>query len=144
MNLFLNRKWLDAAATMGELYIEDVFEDFVLELPVKDGKPGSCILPGTYNIVLAPSPHFMANPDPYYRKYDHAMPLLVDVPYRDGIEIHPGVSPAQTLGCLLLGRVHDPDRLEQSRAAFDLFYPKIHDAAARCDLKITITGGSPQ
>lgn len=47
MELTLTRINLDATCTEGELSINGEFQCYTLELPVRDGLPGSAILPAS-------------------------------------------------------------------------------------------------
>jgi hypothetical protein len=136
MELLLNRIWLTDQSTCGELFIDGVEECNTLELPVKDGLPGSAIPPGRYQVIIAYSPRFERN-----------MPLLVDVPKRSAIEIHMGDWPHNTEGCILTGKYipTKPDQLTpgSSTPAFDHFYYLIEPAASVGACWITINGGIP-
>lgn len=118
MNLCLRRKWLSAASTVGELFIDDVFECFVCEdryRGVEVKIPGeTCIPLGRYEVRITPSP-----------KFHRDLPLLLNVPGFTGVRIHPGNSAADTEGCLLPGRVRHGEVVKESRAAFDALFEKL-------------------
>lgn len=83
---------------------------------------------GKYRVVIVYSPHFKMR-----------VPLLQNVPGYSAIEIHPGNTAKDTLGCLLTGYKHGQDNITAgtSRAAFnDLM--KILD---KPNVEITITIG---
>jgi hypothetical protein len=78
--------------TMGQLVI-DAATFQTLELPWKDNAHNaSCIPPGRYPLAMLQSP-----------KFGRRMPVVMEVPNRDGIEIHPGNTMANTTGCVLIG-----------------------------------------
>ena len=138
MNLLLQRLWYTARSTCGEL------EQYkTLELPVVDGLPGSCIPPGTYEIVLAPSPKFQQSSDPWVQRYADAMPHVV-CPPRSLIMIHWGNGPTDTEGCILVGLSHDVDMVQESRAAFASLYEKIKLALAEEKVFLIVQGGAPR
>lgn len=53
----------------------------------------TCIPTGRYEILLCKSPHFK-----------RTLPCLLNVPQFTGILIHSGNKPADTLGCILVGK----------------------------------------
>jgi hypothetical protein len=110
VNLALLRDTFTSKSTTGLLSIDQVFFCYTLELPVKDGLPGSAIPQGRYQVTTYPSPHF-----------GRLMPLIL-VPGRSEIEIHFGNYPSDTRGCILLGYTRAPDFIGKSREAFDQFW----------------------
>ena len=82
-----------------------------LELPVRDGMPGSAIPPGTYSVVKYASPHF-----------NREMPLLVDVPGRSEIEVHWGNFVSDTRGCILVGVHREIDLIYESSVHFNILW----------------------
>lgn len=119
MNLTLKRKWLTAISTIGELYLDGVFECFFCEdryrPPPQPKIFGiTCIPLGRYEVVITESPRFKRR-----------LPLLLNVPGFEGVRIHPGNAPADTEGCLLPGRVRGADRVLQSVVAFDVLFAKL-------------------
>lgn len=129
MKLTLQRLHLTDQSTTGDLLVDGAFECHTLELPVKDGLPGSAIPPGTYRVTVADSPHFR-----------RPMPLLVNVPGRSEIEIHWGDFPRDTRGCILVGVLELDNSLGRSRDAFNALFPKIQGAPV---CWIEIQGGMP-
>jgi hypothetical protein len=124
MELDLYRIDRDSVATAGELFVDSVWECFVLEDTIRSVKiHGETAIPfGRYKVIITMSPHF-----------GRPLPLLVDVPGFDGIRIHPGNTSADTEGCLLVGQEMEQDHLSNSKAAFDALYPKISGALGRGD-----------
>jgi hypothetical protein len=103
-----------------------------LELPVKDGLPGSAIPPGRYKVTVYNSPHF-----------GREVPLLEDVPGRSEIEIHYGNYPTDSRGCILVGLEHDLDFVGQTRKAFQQLWETIEEPARAGECWITVQGGLP-
>lgn len=127
MRLFVRRDLLTDQSTTGCLYIEDRFECFTLEDPVRE-RPGvpvaewkipkqTAIPAGTYRIGLVHSPHFGC-----------MVPLLAGVEGFSAIEIHWGNVPGDTDGCLLIGQQRIRDQILNSRAAWLALMPKLEKA----------------
>lgn len=125
MNFTLLRLYFTERSTCGELLAANSTQRlaYTLELPTKDGLPGSAIPRGTYGIELMPSPKFMASSDPWVQQYAERMPHLMDIPGRSLIMIHWGNFPEETEGCILVGDLHDLDQVGESRQAFERLYP---------------------
>lgn len=120
MLLELKRRWLTAESTVGELYVDGVFECFTLEACYRGGPkiPGqTCIPVGRYPVRITHSPKFRID-----------LPLLFDVPGFDGVRIHSGIPAEDTEGCILLGQAREPNRINASRTAYDLLFTKLKAA----------------
>jgi hypothetical protein len=132
MTLRLDRFDLQAFRTFGRLYVNDVFECYTLEDPVRpDGIkiPGRTAIPaGRYRLTLEHSPKF--GPD---------TPTLHDVPGFEYIRIHAGNTELDTEGCILVGQVISPARtmLFQSRAALEPLRAKLKAAGGQGWITIT-------
>jgi len=107
-----------------------------LELPVRDGLPGSAIPPGTYPVVLAPSPKFEAVRDSWVQEYATTIPHIINIPMRTNILIHWGNYVADTDGCVLVGMVQEPDFIGRSRDAFTALHAKL---VAADSIQIVVT-----
>lgn len=142
MEMTLNRTMFDGQCTEGSLSIGGQFQCYTLELPNKDGKPGSCIPQGRYRVVLAPSPKFESSPDPWVQQYAGQMPHLEDIPGRSLIMIHWGNDAGNTEGCILVGKDQSLDYIDSSRAAFMDLYEEIQADASNGDCWITVVGGA--
>lgn len=142
MKLTLQRLFFTQRSTCGELFIDSQQQRFcyTLELPVKDGLPGSAIPPGTYRIALLASPRFMqaGEKDSWVAKYATAMPHLEGIPNRSLIMLHWGNAPENTDGCILVGNLHDLDTVGDSRTAFERLYPLLSDGDT-----LEVQGGVP-
>lgn len=78
--------------TMGQLFAGGATYQ-TLELPWRENAHGvSCIPPGTYPVTLKFSP-----------KFQRMMPLILDVPGRTSILIHPANSVTELEGCVAIG-----------------------------------------
>lgn len=139
MELTLQRIWAGTASTCGELTCNGS-KFYTLELPVRDGLPGSAIPTGRYPIELAPSPKFLATGehDPWVEIYAGQMPHVVQIPGRSLIMIHWGNTPHDTDGCILVGLHHDLDQVGESRKAFEQLFDLIGESARAGDCWITV------
>ena len=86
--------------TIGKLYVNDTYlcdtlEDTVRTLNSKEDKiAGQTAIPaGSYQTIITYSPKFKKD-----------LPLLVNVPFFEGIRIHTGSSDKDTEGCILTGK----------------------------------------
>ena len=75
---------------------------------------------GRYEVVVNESAHF-----------HKLLPELVNVPDFEGVRIHSGNKPADTEGCILVGRTKGTNVINDSHTAFDALFPKIQAAVAR-------------
>jgi len=108
----------------GELWNGDEFLCFTLEPDPAQGK--SDIPPGTYQIIITPSPRFKRR-----------LPLLLDVPGFDGIRIHPGNTTLDTQGCILVGDEVTAGMVMHSEDAFESLFASLDDAYSRKE-RITV------
>lgn len=105
MRLRLERKYFKEDYTIGNLYVDGKYFSDTLEDKNRDlNKNGrfdngetkvygqTCIPFGTYRIIVNMSP-----------KFGRELPRLLDVPHFEGILIHRGNTPENTLGCILVG-----------------------------------------
>lgn len=127
MKLFLERKWPKADYTVGRLYVDGKFFCNTLEDTVRDLSRGTAkiagqtaIPAGTYRVTLdVVSPKYSNfSRYPWAKPYGGRVPRLLDVPFFDGILIHPGNTPEDTSGCILVGENSAPGRVLNSVATF--------------------------
>jgi hypothetical protein len=117
MKLDLFRGESDAECTLGDLEIDEIFECYTLEDPVRpDPKPetkihegkiyGRTAIPaGTYELVKHKSPKF------------GWVLMLLRVPSYDLVYLHNGNKASHTLGCILVGQTKGSDEIGQSKLA---------------------------
>jgi hypothetical protein len=137
--LTLTRTTLTPDYTLGEMSVDGAEACVTLELPVKDGLPGSAIPEGTYPVVLAPSPKFEASRDPWVQNYAGQMPHVIHIPNRTLIMIHWGNFAGDTDGCILVGQRAETGYIANSRLTFATLFIKIQMGirAGGCSLTIT-------
>jgi hypothetical protein len=119
MQVTLHRTIATDKSTIGELFVDGVFECFTLEDVVRDVKIfGETAIPaGTYEVILNHSPRF-----------GKIMPRLLEVPNFTGILIHKGNTPENTHGCILVGKDRTEDRILHSTEAYNTLFTKLWDA----------------
>ena len=138
MELRLDRSPSASHATLGKLYINDVYECVTLEDVIRDlGPDGSgkvqdatAIPAGRYNVIIDWSP-----------KFQRPMLHILAVPFFTGIRIHSGNDDGNTEGCVLVGqRVVGPDYIQGGSSALPILQNKISQALynAKEDVYITI------
>jgi hypothetical protein len=132
--LAVTRKTFTDKSTIGELHIDGKYFCATLEDTCRKVKVWgeTAIPPGRYQVKFDFSP-----------KYKRRMPYLLDVPGYQGIMIHPGNFPADTLGCILVGK-HDEgtarDFISNSRQTFELLMNRL-DAYRDQEIFVTVSGG---
>lgn len=98
MKLKLVRKYCNETYTIGKLYVDgiyycDTLEDTVRDLTKEAKVYAQTAIPyGIYKVVVT-----MSN------KFKRLLPLLLNVPYFEGIRIHRGNTINDSAGCILLG-----------------------------------------
>ena len=135
MEIELTRQHFDDRSTIGSLSLDGKFECFTLEdcdrhleNPQKGVKVyGHTAIPrGKYKIIINRSTRFQRD-----------MPLLLQVPYFEGIRIHSGNTDKDTDGCILVGDSRGNDYVGESRVAFGRLFDKLQ-AAIDAGEEITI------
>jgi hypothetical protein len=128
MKLELVRDTFTNKSTTGKLFIDDIFECFVLEDVIRDEKVyGKTAIPeGEYELTIDYSP-----------KYDRPMMHILSVPNFEGIRIHAGNVAEDTEGCLLVGRIRRANWVGESKLALAPLFQKVKEAVNNHE-KITI------
>lgn len=132
MELRVERLWPRENYTVGRLYVNNEFFSNTLEDKERDlsSEPkvyGETAIPkGKYKVIYNYSPKFGRN-----------LPRLLNVPYFEGILIHPGNTAKDSLGCILVGKNTSKGMLSESRYTSDKLNELI-DAAQRKGEEITI------
>ena len=148
MKLDVVRTQFGADATNGMLFIDGVFECFVLEDQVREGSKimkETAIPLGEYEIKFRNVGGFATKYNSRYGVDFHGSGMLElqDVPNFKYILIHTGNTDEHTAGCLLVGETQqDLDKGKDgfvggSGDAYKKMYPKVRDALLAGD-KVTI------
>ena len=96
-----------------------------LEPPATGAHPA--IPAGEYALRLdVVSPRFARSPRRWSAAWGARLPRLMQVPGREGILIHPGNRPADSSGCVLVGRAAGVLRLGESVATFHRLMHVLH------------------
>lgn len=110
--------------TMGHLYVDDVYECDTLEPCWRDYANGeekvkgeSAIPEGTYRMIMRSG-----------GRHGFTVPQLCRVPYFTGVQIHPGNTWKDTLGCILVGKNKKPGKVLDSRVTFSKLFDKLWKA----------------
>ncbi|GHT32890.1 hypothetical protein AGMMS49592_0400 [Endomicrobiia bacterium] len=106
LELILIRKIKSEASIIGNLGLVGTDALTCLDNPFfcNTLEPLNYIPSGIYNVELTYSEHFKKD-----------LPILLDVPERQGIRIHVGNSAKDTTGCILLGLNDKPDLVSKSK-----------------------------
>jgi Family of unknown function (DUF5675) len=130
MKLNLVRKIFSDKSTIGELSVNGAFECFTLEDPVRPVKiKGDTAIPaGTYEVAVT-----------FSNRFQKFLPLLLNVPNFEGIRIHTGNTPKDTLGCILVGQGKGVDSISASRLAFAPLFEKIQSVVRTEKVTIEIS-----
>jgi hypothetical protein len=126
--LTVNRELSRNGFTPGELLWDKAHEAWTCEDEIREVKiqDRTAIPPGTYDVVIDYSPHFL-----------QLMPHILNVPGFTGIRIHTGNTALDTSGCLLIGDTRTDTGIGLSRAEYDEFFPKLQEALAKGRVQIT-------
>lgn len=108
MLLRLFRKTYTDKSIIGDFYIDGERVAYSLENTQK-AIPG-----GNYLVILSYSPRFQRD-----------MPLICNVPGREGIRIHSANYPHELEGCIALGLDKGEDMIFKSRAACKALYERL-------------------
>lgn len=106
-----------------------------LEPPASGAHPA--IPAGEYPLRLdVVSPRFARSPRRWSAAWGARLPRLMQVPGREGILIHPGNRPADSLGCVLIGRAAGVLRLTDSVDTFHRLMQTLHALPAPLRLRV--------
>lgn len=143
MEIKVERKWKKGTYTIGRLYINGKFFCNTLEdmdRGLKQSDPITTIQKKkVYGETAIPTGKYKIEMDVVSPKYSAVkwyqdlckgkMPRLLNVPGFEGILIHPGNTPLDTFGCILVGENKVKGKLINSRETFKNLYKQLRTAA---------------
>lgn len=120
MELRVERTDFSETSTIGKLYVDDQFECYTLEDKVRLVKiKGKTAIPaGRYEVIIN-----------FSQRFGRMLPLFLNVPNFEGVQIHPGNTAADTEGCILVGETKDAEFIGQSKLAFEGLFNKLKAAS---------------
>jgi len=129
MILELKRNIFTDDSTIGELSIDGVFICYTLEDKVRDIKIKNvtAIPYGKYEVAIT-----------FSNRFQHYMPLLINVPGFEGIRIHSGNKSADTEGCILVGSSKSLNFIGSSRATYKSLFAKMKTISKKEKIFINI------
>jgi hypothetical protein len=112
LELKVIRKEFSENSTIGELHINEKFHCYTLEDKYRPDEKkiyGITAIPkGRYEVIVTLSNRFKKN-----------MPLLLNVPNYEGVRIHTGNTDKDTLGCILVGKKKEKDKISDCKEVFE-------------------------
>jgi hypothetical protein len=130
MELQVKRLELSEESTIGELWVNGVFECYTLEDKVRPVKiAGKTAIPaGRYEVIIN-----------FSQRFQKPLPLLLNVPDYEGVRIHSGNTAANTEGCILVGETKTENFVGESRWAFNRLFEKLKAASETEKIFLEIT-----
>ena len=144
MKLELKRFKATNDATLGRLYVDDVFECYTLEDEYREVKvAGETRIPaGTYNLIDRKYGGFYNRYSVRFAPWHKGMIQLEDVPNFTDVLIHCGNTDEHTAGCILVGKGYNEESMtiSQSARAYEYLYKVIYGKiASDHEVILTIT-----
>jgi hypothetical protein len=131
LELKVVRKEFSEKSTIGEMHINEQFHCYTLEDKYRPNEKkiyGLTAIPkGRYEVIITYSNHFKKN-----------MPLLLNVPNYEGVRIHPGNTDKDTLGCILVGKNKEKDRIGDCKGVYESLTKNIANTLPSGKCYITI------
>ncbi|MGB3064790.1 DUF5675 family protein [Sphingobacterium thalpophilum] len=146
MNMLLKRIRQGKNSTLSELYVDGLFQCYVLENSIRDHKikGQTCIPAGRYRLGI----NYWGGMNTAYKKrfpeMHQGMIEIKDVPGFSNIYIHIGNTHADTAGCLLLGTYFHRDKnrgdyeVYQSQKAYQDLYEAVIEYVKKGQVMLTI------
>lgn len=146
MNMLLKRVRQGKNSTLSELYVDGLFQCYVLEDSIRDHKikGQTCIPAGRYSLGL----NYWGGMNTVYKKrfpdMHQGMIEIKDVPGFSNIYIHIGNTHADTAGCLLVGTYFHRDKnrgdyeVYQSQKAYQNLYEAVIEYVKKGQVMLTI------
>lgn len=148
MKILIDRKWKKDTYTIGNLYVDGKLfcntledkdrgikkSDSLVTIKAKKVYGETAIPIGKYTVTLnVTSPKYAAIKW-YWNLCKGMMPRLMNVPGFDGILIHPGNTPLDTYGCILVGKNTIKGQITQSKDTFAKLYKLMKERASNGEI----------
>lgn len=132
MNLKLVRNKPDAGCMLGSLYVDGEFFCTTLEDEPrkKKIKHETAIPSGKYEVIIN-----------WSNRFKSYMPLLLNVPYFEGIRIHSGNTEFDSSGCILVGTLNKSNFISNSASTYKKLMTILRAAEKKEKIFIEIVGG---
>lgn len=132
MKLRLVRNAPEQGAMTGSLFVNDqLFSNTIEDEPRKRKEMHKTAIPsGTYEVVIS-----------WSNRFKMYMPLLLNVPYFQGIRIHSGNTTEDTSGCILVGQYQSDKMIIKSRDTFKALMVRLRAVENKEKIFIEIEGG---
>ena len=132
MELLLERTEKTQTYTAGRLYfVNELGKAYfcdTLEPPMPNYNQTTRAIPaGRYSVAITWSP-----------KFQRWLPLLVNVPRREGIRIHAGNNPSDSRGCILVGKALLPGHVYTSRSTLEALINRLKERAEGEVIHLTV------
>ncbi|MBY0244930.1 MAG: hypothetical protein K2Q03_05695 [Sphingobacteriaceae bacterium] len=133
----LKREEFTDVATLGRLFVDDVFFAYTCEDKLRDLKADgsgkvfakTAIPAGKYEVIVTKS-----------NRFKRELPLLKSVPFFEGIRIHGGNTQIDCEGCILIGAHSDmKTKIWECAKKVNEFTAKIKEATKNKKVEIVIT-----
>lgn len=138
MELVIVRNVFNPNNTLGALYVDGVFHCNTLEDKYRligvDGsgkvKGSTAINYGRYRVAIN-----------FSNRFKKRMPLVLNVPFFEGIRIHSGNTESDTSGCILVGKCQDGSKIVGSRVIYEILFNTIDKVYSNEVVYLTIVNG---
>lgn len=132
MILSLKRNEPKDGSMTGSLYINDAFFCNTIEDEPKHKKEmhKTAIPSGVYDVVIS-----------FSNRFQMYMPLLINVPYFEGVRIHSGNTADDSSGCIIIGKAKDSKTVISSRDTFKKLMTELKKVEKKEKITLVITGG---
>lgn len=149
MEVLVKRLYKKPTYTIGKMYVGGVYlcdtlEDTdrgldclqsVEEIRMRKVPCNTAIPTGVYCLAWRDiSPRFKSTS--WAKAFGGRVPLISGVKGFSGVRIHPGNTPADTEGCILVGWNRAKGKVLDSQKAWRLLMEKLHKANEACDIRI--------
>lgn len=138
MTVIIDRKIFTDLSTIADLSIDGDLFCRTLEPSSRKGNPTGKLAIPALEYKLTINAEITTDKE---KKFGFTVIQVNDVPGRTNIEIHPGNTQADTLGCILPGNRFDTDTVYDSRNAFFSLKGEIQKQLTIGDVYLQIVGG---